>query len=97
MVMLHQINNANFDSTCPYIDEWRVIHIHKSAFEKDKPVILKQIKNIRFPNLFSLHLSENEIESIEMLAQMWMPRLTELSICTPSITKLKTRSTASET
>jgi Leucine-rich repeat (LRR) protein len=50
-----------------------------------RPELLKDIAHITFTNLTSLQLSENNIESVEELAFLFMPKIRWLYLGNPSL------------
>ena len=72
---------------CPLIKEWRVRKLWSCKYvcyldDNDSPTILREIKEIQFPNLEYISLSGNNIESVEGLSQIHLPRLKWLFIGT---------------
>ena len=75
------------DEVCLLIKEWRIKYLHfgKDFFNLDvnrSLTILKEIQEVRFPNLQWIYLRDNLIESVEGLNQIHLPQLERLYLST---------------
>ena len=72
-------NNHRMDEVCPLIKEWKVEWLYLSKYVwyevsiESPPMILRIIKEVRFPNLKIIFLSQNKIESVEGLNKINLP------------------------
>ena len=79
----------NMDEVCPLIKEWRTTNLKLCKYacdldENSLPKILRQIKEVKFPNLQDIFLIGNLIESVEGLNRIHLPKLENLFISTSS-------------
>ena len=66
-----------------HIKEWKITELHLGtvaliAGENKHPRILREISEIRFPNLEIISLLANDLESVEGLSRVYMPNLKSL-------------------
>ena len=71
------------EEVCPLIKEWKLnqLSIGKFAFHLGSnkcPTTLRQIKEVRFPNLIGIDVRGNIIESVEGLSRVHLPKTQKL-------------------
>ena len=75
------------NQVCPLIKEWKTetLNLSKRVLESEWnhfPTILREIKEVRFPDLKQICLSKNSLESVEGLNKIRLPKLEKFWIST---------------